>query len=248
MHEALAGDNYHEELESVPEQTWSSATFFEAATRGLLGLEVDSVADRLTLTPHLPLTWDTVTVRNLNVGASKLDLKLVTSADEMQLEMQNEGVPVEVLFDPEIPLGASLRRVRLQNHSVAATFEPHAEDSHAKVDFRLPHGDTTLAIEYAGGVTIEPPLPKALIGSASQAVKITRVNLRGRVYTVDFDYVPSAPGSFDLRTPWRIKNVTGTRFEAVSRDCYRFMPAVYPPQEHEHKYQHGEVQVIFASQ
>ena len=27
MHEVLAGDFYHEELESVPEQTWSSAAF-----------------------------------------------------------------------------------------------------------------------------------------------------------------------------------------------------------------------------
>ena len=46
LHEALAGDYYHEELESVPEQTWSSAAFFTAAVNGLLGIQVDGVESR----------------------------------------------------------------------------------------------------------------------------------------------------------------------------------------------------------
>lgn len=248
MHETLAGDYYHEELESVPEQTWSSATFFEAAFRGLLGFEVDSVRNRLTFAPHLPPAWDSVTVRNLKVGASKLNLRLGTSGNEIRLDIENEGVPVEVLFDPEIPLGAKLRRARVDNHSMAARFEPHAEDSHASLEFLLPRGATRVAIEYSSGVTLEPPLPTPVIGNASQAVEITRVNLRGRVYTVDFEYRPSAPGSFRLRTPWSIKNVTGASFEAVSRGCYLFTVPVHPPSENEHSYQPGEVQVTFRSQ
>jgi hypothetical protein len=247
MHETLAGDSYHEELESVPEQTWSSATFFEAAFRGLLGVEVDSARNRLTLAPHVPPTWDLVKVRNLNVGASKLNLTLGTSADEVRLEIENGGPPVEVVFDPEIPLGARLRRALLENHSIAARFEPQAEDSHASVEFRLPHGDTTVVIEYSAGVAIQPPLPTPMLGNASQAVAITKVNLRGSVYTVDFDYLTSVPGSFDLRTPWPIKNVTGASFEAVSRGCYRLTPSVHSQPEDEHSYQHGQVQVTFRS-
>lgn len=187
-------------------------------------------------------------MRNLKVGASKLNLTLGTSGNEIRLEIENEGVPVEVLFDPEIPLGAKLRRARVDNHSMAARFEPHAEDSHASLEFLLPRGDTTVAIEYSSGVTLEPPLPTPVIGNASQAVEITRVNLRGRVYTVDFEYRPSSPGRFRLRTPWSIKNVTGASFEAVSRGCYLFTVPVHPQSENDHSYQPGEVQVTFRSQ
>ena len=39
MHELLAGDFYHQQVESVPEQTWSSAALLSSAVQGLLGLE-----------------------------------------------------------------------------------------------------------------------------------------------------------------------------------------------------------------
>ena len=39
MHELLTGDFYHQQVESVPEQTWSSAALLSSAVQGLLGLE-----------------------------------------------------------------------------------------------------------------------------------------------------------------------------------------------------------------
>ena len=52
IHELLAGDFYHQQVESVPEQTWSSAALLSSAVQGLLGLEreAQSESSRL-LTP-----------------------------------------------------------------------------------------------------------------------------------------------------------------------------------------------------
>ena len=65
MDEVLAGDSYHEQTESVPEQTWSSASFFHTAVRGLLGLQVDGVTRRVVFAPHIPADWNTVEVRDV---------------------------------------------------------------------------------------------------------------------------------------------------------------------------------------
>ena len=54
IHEVLAGNFYHEQTESVPEQTWSSAGLLDATARGLLGLEIDGIANRLRFAPHVP--------------------------------------------------------------------------------------------------------------------------------------------------------------------------------------------------
>jgi hypothetical protein len=248
MHEALAGDYYHEELESVPEQTWSSAAFFTATVNGLLGLQVDGVLKRATFAPHLPPNWDAVTIRNFEVGSSEITINLVRSARELRLDLQNQGTPVEIVFDPEIPLGARLRSARLDNRSIAATLEQHAQDTHVKVEFKLPHGSASLTIGYTGGVALIPEPPELAVGEPSKAIKIIGVNLKNRLYTVDFDYVPSAVASFELRTPWTIKDAQGATLQATVPGGYRV--TVDPPAQGKEiqAYRHGKLILRFAGE
>lgn len=246
MHEALAGDFYHEELESVPEQTWSSAAFFTAAVDGLLGVHIDGVSNRLAFAPHLPTTWNGIALRNLRVCTSEISLSMVQSATEIRLEMQNEGAPVDVAFDPEIPFGAKLLGAHLGQHSISATPDEHAQDTHAKVEFTLPHGTILLSMSYAGGVRIIPDSPQLMIGEPTKAIKITRVSLKDRVYTVDIDYLPGRVSGFELQTPWTIKDVHGATFETVSPNLYRVTVSAPSQAKKAGVYQHSTVTVTFA--
>jgi glycogen debranching enzyme len=246
MHEVVAGNFYHEEVESVPEQTWSSAGFFTAAVNGLLGLQVDGVSNRVTFAPHLPPNWNTISLRNLHVGASEISVRLFQSTSELRLEMNNKGAPVEVVFNPEIPLGAKLRRAQFGDRPITAMIEEHPQDEHAKVEFNLPHGSKSLTIGYKGGVALIPDPPRLLLGEASKALKITGINLRGGVYTVDVDYLPSATSGFELRTPWTIKDAQGATFEEIAPALYRLTVSMPKQEKESDVYQHGKVIVTFA--
>jgi len=248
MHEALAGDYYHEEQESVPEQTWSSAAFFTAAVNGLLGLQVYGTANRVVFAPHLPPGWDTINLRNLHAGASEITIQMAQSASQVHLEMQNDGAPVEMVFDPEIPLGAKLRGARLGKQSIVAKLEENPQDTHAKVEFTLAHGSTSLTILYTGGLAIISGSPQLRIGEPSKEMKITGVNLKGRVYTVDFDYVPSEASSFELRTPWTLKKEEGATLETVAPEMYRLTISAHNQEKDVQTYQHGEVTLTFANE
>ncbi|MBZ5663732.1 MAG: hypothetical protein LAO30_03935 [Acidobacteriia bacterium] len=246
MHEALAGDYYHEEVESVPEQTWSSAAFFTTAVHGLLGLQVDGVRNRITLVPHLPPNWNAISLRNVHVGTSEISIHMAQSANEIRLDLQNEGDPVEMVFNPEIAFGAKLLHAQLGNRLIAASLEPHPQDTHARVEFNLPHGTTSLTMNYVGGVAIVTDPPRLMIGEPSRAIKIIGVNLRGRVYSVAVDSLPSAANGFELRTPWTIKDVQGATFEATSPSLYRFTVNAPIHEKEPHVYQRGKVVVTFA--
>jgi glycogen debranching enzyme len=246
MHEALVGNYYHEQVESVPEQTWSSATFFTAAINGLLGLKVDGVSHRVTFEPHLPPNWNEITLRNVQVGGSAISVNMLKSADEIQLHLDNEGAPVEISFDPEIPFGAKLLRAQLGDRSIAVTLVQHQQDTHAKVEFNLPHGRTLLTISYSGGVAIVPDPSQLMIGAPSKTIKITGTKLNGRTYTVDFDYVPSAASSFELRTPWAIKDAQGATFKVISPRAYRITLNERAQEKESHSYQHGNVILTLA--
>jgi hypothetical protein len=245
MHETLAGDYYREEIESVPEQTWSSARFFASALSGLLGLEIDGASNRMTFAPHLPANWDAITIRNVHVGASRINLKLKTSWDELQLEIHNDGVPTKITFDPEIPLRAKLRSVRWQDHTIAATVEAHAQDTHARMELDVSHGDSVLTLRYIGGVEILPENPRVEVAKHSTGIKITKVSLEEQTYAVAFDYVPSAAASLEIRTPWTIRNVQGASIEKTGKNFYRLRPNVASQDRSKNSYQHGEVKVTF---
>jgi len=247
MHEALAGDYYHEEIESVPEQTWSSATFFAGAVNGFLGLQIDGIENHVTFAPHLPGGWDAITLRHVHVGSSEINFTMTATITEMRLQIHNEGAPLSMTFDPEIPFAAKLGTARLQGRPVAATLEPHTQDAHARMEFDLPHGDVLLTLDYSGGIGITPDVQQLQIGEPSRGIKITGVKLQGNVYTVDFDYLPSAATGFDLRTPWRIMSVQGARLIPLEPNSYRVEINVASADESSNGYRKGEVNVFLPS-
>ncbi len=100
IHEVLAGDIFHPEYESVPEQTWSSAGLLSAATHGLLGLEIDAAKREISFAPQLPQTWHHLELRNVPVGTSKVAMTLDYGASDITIAVDNPGAPVAIRFDP----------------------------------------------------------------------------------------------------------------------------------------------------
>jgi glycogen debranching enzyme len=244
MHEVLAGDFYHEEVESVPEQTWSSATFLSSAVSGLLGIEIDASLNRLILRPHLPANWKVVSLSGIRIGTSQIDVKMTQSSSDIRLELENSGDPVEAVFDPEVPQGARLGKAYLGHQVVAAQLEAHPQDNHARVQFRASHGSSLLTISYRGGVSVIPDSPQVQIGGTSKAIKFIDSRFAKNVYTVDFDYVPSVESGFDLRSTWAIQGVGGASERRLSPDLYRV--TIIPDLTGANgQYKHGRIAIAF---
>jgi hypothetical protein len=242
LHEVLAGDLYHEETESVPEQMWSSADFFWAASRGLLGLSVDGGAHRLTLAPHLPAQWEFVRVLHQRVGDSSLSFELRQNIDGMQLELQNDGPEVHVVFDPEIPFGASNPSAQLGNRSLPTTLEQNPQDTHAQVEFSLAHGHSTLTLQFSGGVALYPPLTSPEIGSPTQGLKITDVGLGDRRLTIELERASPEFSSFMLRTMWKLGESQGARAEGIAPNLYQV--TLTPPEDSQDSRAYQRIKVV----
>jgi glycogen debranching enzyme len=245
MHETLAGDYYHEELESVPEQTWSSASFLSSTVHGLLGLRVDGVSRHLSFAPHLPPDWNAITLRHLRVGGAEITLSMLRSADQIRLEARNEGPPITLVFNPELPFGAQLTGARAGDRPITATLEQNPQDTHAHLQISLPRGNTVLTVSYAGGVSIIPAPPHPAIGEPSTAIKVTGVALQDGVLTIEFDHIVSAQSSFELRTPWAIKDAQGADFATAAPAVYRFTVNA-AAHDGRHEYERSKVVVRFA--
>jgi hypothetical protein len=221
MHEALAGNFYHEEEESVPEQMWSSAGFITSAVRGMLGITVEAEKKQLTFSPHLPPAWEKVSLRNVRVGESLVRFTLSQTDAGIDLDAQNDGPPVSLLFAPEIPLGAHDLIAVLDRRPLSPSLQLHAQDTHARVVIFLPTGASHLSLRYKGGVSILLPAQPVLVGNPSTGMKIVGVELHGQEYRVKLDRVASRSCSFLIRTPWKIARVDGASIEPAGAGLYR---------------------------
>jgi hypothetical protein len=220
MHETLVGDVYHEEVESVPEQTWSSSAFLSSAVEGLLGLKVDGAARHLTFAPHLPPQWPSIRLRHVRVSGADLTLSMDQSADAIRLQIENSGEPIQMTFAPQLPLGATLSEAKFAGRTISATVEQHPQDTHARVELTVPHGSAAVTMAYSGGVSIVPLPSPPLVGEASKGLKIIGLHLQGRMLTVGIDH-PNGGASFELHTSWRIAGAQGATLAPIAPGIQR---------------------------
>jgi glycogen debranching enzyme len=247
MDEVLAGDYYHEQTESVPEQTWSSALFFQTAVQGLLGLRVNALQNQLDFSPHLPADWNAVTVRNIQLPQSKITLAWARTNDGSELEIVNNGSSVHFVYSPEIPLDSKLSGAILNGKPIHARLEEHSQDTHATVDVDLPHGTSHLSLAYSGGVSLILPLAHPLLGDSSRAMKVIGVKMRGTSYIVDAQVDSASASSFQLRSDRKVLAVHDAIWKALSSDTYALTITPTSSSDHLHSYSAVEIVVDLAS-
>ena len=173
--EVISGRLYKPLDTAVPQQFFATSMILTPLIRGLLGIDVDAPARRLTLAPHLPPDWDSVHVRNIPVGTAFVDATVRRTASGIGAELRRRGggAPIEVAFSPALPLGALT--------STATTTTPG--DVHATVHGTL-RDALALNIAYRGGWSIVPPGNDVHIGDRSSAARVLSERLVGRAYTV----------------------------------------------------------------
>ena len=175
MHEVLAGDDYHQQSESVPEQTWSSAAFLSSTVQGLLGLTRQAEGSQLTFAPHMPAAWNVMSVENIKVAGGTVAVRLSRVAGGLDLTAVNSGNPVALRFSPEIPLGTRLLRATWNEQPIPVRVEPQSQDDHATINVLLPTGKSQGTIHFAGGVLLSVDAPVPWWGTQVAASKSPRL-------------------------------------------------------------------------
>jgi glycogen debranching enzyme len=216
IHELTAGDVYHQQTESVPEQTWSSAALLSSAADGLLGLRVEAAENRLTFAPHLPPAWNTLAVDHVRLPGGNIDMSLARVDGGIELVVDNHGTPFDLRFSPAIPLGAHLGEVSVDSRPVKATQESHDQDTHAVVDLPVGKGKQRVLMHYRGGVEVGVPRIAPMPGDRSVGAKIVDVRYRDARLSIVADVPNAKDATLNLRTRENIVEVKGASLRPVS--------------------------------
>ncbi|HEY6222358.1 MAG TPA: hypothetical protein VIW26_01125, partial [Gemmatimonadales bacterium] len=120
-----------------PEQAWSAALFVSPLIEGLLGAKPDALANRLTLTPHLPAEWSECEWRGLHVGHTTLDVRVTTAAEHVVTRLRRTaGGRLDVTVAPALSPHGSVE-VRVDDELLQPRLEQRHGCRHAYVSFEL---------------------------------------------------------------------------------------------------------------
>ncbi len=245
LHEVLAGNFYRQQMESVPEQTWSSAGLLDASVRGLLGLDIDGVHNHIVFSPHLPPNWANVSVKNIHLPQATLDFTLTQTAESLDLEIRNTGKPVTLLFEPRLPLGAKLVTADVKGRASNVDVRHYPGEDLAHIEIQAPSGSSHCHIHFVGGVSIIPHQNVPQVGDQSTGVKITNLQWSGNILSMKGDVLAADKTAFQIKTPWKIISAKGASVRQSQDGTYELM--FLPSAQDQHPgYRSSQVDIIFA--
>ena len=206
--EVISGRLYKPLDTAVPQQFFATSMVLTPLIRGLLGIDVDVPAGRVTLAPHLPPDWDSVAVDHVPVGRSTLSFVVRRARGRITLSVRRSGdrTPVELIFSPALPLGARAA-------GAGVTVDETLGDVHATVRASLVDS-ATLGVSYSGGWSIVPPEMPPVIGDRSRAPRVLseRLSDAGANYVVSLEGLAGRTYAFRVMAP----GVTAARTLAAS--------------------------------
>jgi hypothetical protein len=171
--EVLSGAYYQSLSTSSPHQIWSAAMVVSPMLRGMFGLETDAATGTLKFAPHVPADWTSFAIRNISVGAAKMDLRYAKDSRAITLEVKASGDgPRTIEFQPAVSLRAKVLGVELNGRAVPFKVQATDVDQHVLVRISVAGERNSLRVRlhddfgfsYAGG------LPS--IGASSRGLRI----------------------------------------------------------------------------
>jgi hypothetical protein len=121
-----------------PDQAWSAAMLVAPLIEGVLGARPDALANRLTLAPHLPASWNDCEWRGLHVGHTTLDVRLSTATDRVEARLRRTaGGHLDVTVAPAVPPGRRITEARVDGEPLAPRVSERLGCRHAAVSLEL---------------------------------------------------------------------------------------------------------------
>ncbi|MFP5354887.1 MAG: hypothetical protein ACLGIK_06980, partial [Gemmatimonadota bacterium] len=200
--EVISGRVYKPLDTAVPHQFFATSMVLTPLVRGLLGIEIDAPAGRVTVAPHLPADWDGVRVEQLAVGDARLALRLERTGRTLALSVSRQGGasgrPITVEFAPALPVGAQGVARAGDGTRLEARALPGAVIAR---DSAVLREAVQLAVQWEGGWEISPPRHAARIGERSSALRVLSERMQGTSYRVALEGRAGMSYALRVRAP-----------------------------------------------
>lgn len=200
--EVFSGSTFEPLETAVPQQFFATSMLLAPLVRGMLGWEGDAPDHRVSLAPHLPPQWDTLTVERLPVGTGRYTVRFARTDTTLSVDLaRTAGAGVDTLvYSPALPLGAAVQEVRANGTPVTCGARDTGADEH--VDCRLPlPGRLAVVVRHTPGWAVLLPAPAPERGARSRNLKLVAQRLVGDTLELQVEGLAGRTYQLGVRTP-----------------------------------------------
>jgi glycogen debranching enzyme len=168
--EVISGRVYKPLDTAVPQQFFATSMILTPLLRGMMGLEVDAPAGRLTVAPWVPPGQEELRVDNLQLGADRVNVHVYSFPERGQLVLR--VVPLEK--------GSPHRPIRVR-------FAPPGDSAVEGVLTSTETLGIRLVVAHPKGWDVALVPARAVIGQRSTAPRVVSARVEGGQYRVVFE-------------------------------------------------------------
>jgi glycogen debranching enzyme len=216
--ELLSGDFNAPFGRSSHHQVWSEAMVVTPIMRGLLGIEVNAVANEIRFAPQLPADWNHAMVRNLALGADKYDLSLERSLGRTTISIKtlsakpgNGSHKTRVIVAPAFPFDARIRSVTVQGQTSRFERSQSGDVQRAEVVVEAGQPNVEIVFDYDEGTDVYLAREIPLAGSESEGLRILRSRAESGTLNLLLEGRGGRSYTLHVRTPHQLEATNGVK-------------------------------------
>lgn len=211
--EVFSGDINTKLGEAYHNQGFSVSGYIFPMVRGLLGLEVDALNNKISFAPKLPADWKYLKVNKAKIGSSSVcfDLKIVKTGMELLVKKVGDK-NIQIEFSPELPLGTEIISARINKNAVTPKMIHHSQSEQLNITLDL-ESESKVIFEYRPTVAIYMIETAASIGATNEGIKIVSQELKGKILSIFCEVKPDKEYELGVLNGELIKSVSGAEYK-----------------------------------
>ncbi len=200
-----------------PHQCWSETNILHPGIAGMIGWKPFAMENRIHWKPQFPAHWKSVTVRNLRIGKSRIDLHITRSKNQTHHEfILQKGKAKTIHFYPECLPGMTIDAVTMDGIPVSLPSEIYRGSLKQPISFELKK-TVKIVVKHQNGIQMAPMLPKPEPNSPSQGYRIIDTQFQNGIFFVDLEGRANSRAIFSLRLfDQKIMRINGGKIQNVS--------------------------------
>ncbi|HEY4756382.1 MAG TPA: hypothetical protein VIH28_10030, partial [Ignavibacteriaceae bacterium] len=211
--EVFSGDINTKLGEAYHDQGFSVSGYVFPMIRGLIGLEVDALNNKITFSPKIPADWKFLKVHNVNVGGAIVNLDLANENGRMELLAKKiSGRNIQIEFSPDLPLGTESNSMHVNGQLVKPEMIHHKQAEQLKIILDLEE-ESSVVLMYKPSVSVFLQDHSTPIGDTNEGLKIVSQNLDGKKLTVHCEGKPNKDYELGIMNYELVKSISGAELK-----------------------------------
>jgi len=211
--EVFSGSHNVWPQEAVSHQGFSSAGVILPLVRGLLGLDGDAPAKRVTFAPQPPADWDSLLVFGYRVGKAEFAFRYGRSGNTISVRCDAQNAAgYRLLVELPLPKGVAWLKASINGEPVDYRIQEYVSSVGVVVERDNP-AELVLEVEFESTAELLPPLIKSMTGDGNRGLRIVSTRRENKSLQATVEGISGRRYTLGVRSAETILSCQGCRLE-----------------------------------